>query len=151
MTAHKTYNRQQKAGGIHDCDWSNPEAFLDVFVLTHDHQGFSLTKQGVRGDKGIQSASTLCSQDIDIEFFTDIQLTDGFSHPALRNRHLEDGILTVQLDVIQYMVGTVPDGRPPGKLFFRLDYLIGTVSQEELLLHIGCGAGHYHSCPQFLQ
>ena len=61
LPAHKTQNRQQKTGGIHDCDRSNPEAFLDVFVLTHDHEGFSLAKQGVRGDKGIQSASTLCS------------------------------------------------------------------------------------------
>ena len=61
LTAHKTHNRQHKASDIHDCDWSNPEAFLDILVFPHDHEGFSLTKQGVRGDKGIQSASTLCS------------------------------------------------------------------------------------------
>ena len=61
LTAHKTHNRQHKTGCIHDCDWSNPEAFLDILILTHDHEGFSLAKQGVRGDKGIQSASTLCS------------------------------------------------------------------------------------------
>ena len=54
---HKQYDIQS----IHDCDRSNPEALLNILILTHDHQGFSLTKQGVRGDKGIQSASTLCS------------------------------------------------------------------------------------------
>ena len=59
LPTHKTQNRQQKAGGIHDCDWSNPEAFLDIPVFPHDHERFSLTKQGVRGDKGIQLASTL--------------------------------------------------------------------------------------------
>ena len=37
LPAHKSHNRQHKAGGMHDCDWSNPEAFLDVLVLTHDH------------------------------------------------------------------------------------------------------------------
>ena len=53
--------KQYDIQSIHDCDWSNQEAFLDVFVLTHDHEGFSLAKQGVRGDKGIQFASALCS------------------------------------------------------------------------------------------
>ena len=61
LPTHKTQYRQDNVYRIHDLDRSNPEAFLDVLVLTHDHQGFSLAKQGVRGDKGIQSASTLCS------------------------------------------------------------------------------------------
>ena len=61
LPAHKTHNRQHKASGMHDCDWSNPEALLDILILTHDHQRLSLAKQGVRGDKGIQFASTLCS------------------------------------------------------------------------------------------
>ena len=54
---HKQYNIQS----IHDCDWSNPEALLDVLESSHHHQGFPLTKQGVRGDQGIQFASALCS------------------------------------------------------------------------------------------
>ena len=29
--------KQYDIQSIHDCDWSNPEAFLDVLVLTHDH------------------------------------------------------------------------------------------------------------------
>ena len=53
--------KQYDIQSIHDCDWSNPEAFLDILILTHDHQSLSLAKQRVRGDKGIQSASTLCS------------------------------------------------------------------------------------------
>ena len=53
--------KQYDIQSIHDCDWSNPEALLNILILTHDHQGFSLAQQGVRGDKGIQSASTLCS------------------------------------------------------------------------------------------
>ena len=61
LPTQKTQNRQQKTGGIHDCDWSNPEAFLDILILTHDHQRLSLAKQSVRGDKGIQPAPTLCS------------------------------------------------------------------------------------------
>ena len=61
LPTHKTQNCQQKAGGIHDCDWSNPEALLDILILTHDHQRLSLAKQSVRGDKGIQFASALCA------------------------------------------------------------------------------------------
>ena len=61
LPAHKGYDRQHKANSIHDCDWSNPEAFLDILEPSHHHQRFPLTEQGVRGDKGIQFASTLCS------------------------------------------------------------------------------------------
>ena len=61
LATQKTQYSQYNIYHIHDCDWSNPEAFLDVFVPTHDHQGFSLAQQGIRGDKGIQSASALCS------------------------------------------------------------------------------------------
>ena len=61
LPAHKAHNRQHKASGLHDCDWSNPEALLDIPVFPHDHEGLPLTKQGVRGNKGIQLASALCS------------------------------------------------------------------------------------------
>ena len=61
LTAHKTQHRQDNVYRIHDLDRSNPEAFLDILESSHHHQGFSLAKQGVWGDKGIQSASTLCS------------------------------------------------------------------------------------------
>ena len=61
LATQKTQYRQDNVYHIHDLDRSNPEAFLDIPVFSHDHEGFSLTKQGVRGDKGIQSASTLCS------------------------------------------------------------------------------------------
>ena len=53
--------KQYDIQSIHECDWSNPEALLNILILTHDHQRLSLAKQGVRGDKGIQSASALCS------------------------------------------------------------------------------------------
>ena len=61
LPTHKTQYRQDNVYRIHDCDRSNPEALLNILILTHDHEGFSLTKQGVRGDKGIQFASALCS------------------------------------------------------------------------------------------
>ena len=53
--------KQYDIHSIHDCDRSNPEALLDIPVFPHDHEGFSLAKQGVRCDKGIQFASTFCS------------------------------------------------------------------------------------------
>ena len=37
LTTGKTEYKQDDIQSIHDCDWSNPEAFLDVLVLTHDH------------------------------------------------------------------------------------------------------------------
>ena len=61
LATEKTQYSQYNIYHIHDCDWSNPEAFLDILESSHHHQGLSFTKQGVRGDKGIQSASTLCS------------------------------------------------------------------------------------------
>ena len=61
LATQKTQYRQNNVYHIHDLDRSNPEALLDILILTHDHQRLSLTKQGVRGDEGIQSASTLCS------------------------------------------------------------------------------------------
>ena len=53
--------KQYDIQSIHDCDWSNPEALLDILEPSHHHQRFFLTKQGVRSDKGIQLASTLHS------------------------------------------------------------------------------------------
>ena len=44
LASDKAEHKQYDIQSIHDCDWSNPEAFLDVFVLTHDHQGFSLAQ-----------------------------------------------------------------------------------------------------------
>ena len=37
LPTHKTQYRQDNVYRIHDLDRSNPEAFLDVLVLTHDH------------------------------------------------------------------------------------------------------------------
>ena len=53
--------KQYDIQSIHDLDLSNPEALLDIPIFPHDHEGFFLTKQSVRGDKGIQFASALCS------------------------------------------------------------------------------------------
>ena len=61
LATQKTQYRQDNVYHIHDCDWSNPEAFLDILKPSHHHQGLSFTKQGVWGDKGIQLASTLHS------------------------------------------------------------------------------------------
>ena len=61
LPTHKAQYRQYDISYIHDLDRSNPEAFLDILIFPHDHEGLSLTKQGVRGDKGIQLASTLHS------------------------------------------------------------------------------------------
>ena len=120
----------------------NPEAFLDILESSHHHQGFALAQQGVRSDEGIQLASTLCSKNIDIELFTDIQLPYSLSHPTLGDRHFKDRVLTVQLNVVQHVIGAVPDGCSSCQLLFRVNYFVRTVPQEELLLHIRCGAGH---------
>ena len=61
LATDKTEYKQYDIQSIHDCDWSNPEALLNILIFTHDHQGFSLAQQGIRGDEGIQLASTLCS------------------------------------------------------------------------------------------
>ena len=130
---------------------SNPEAFLDILKSAHYHQRFPFAQKGVRGDNGIQFASAFCTQNIDVELFTNIQLSYGLTYPALGDRYFKDSVLAVKLNVIQHMIGAVPDGCPSCQLLFRVYHFIRTVAEQELFLHIRSGTGHYQLGAQFLQ
>ena len=127
------------------------EALLNVFISAQDHQGHAAGQQGTGGNGEIQVTFLPDTHNAHIVFFSDIDLDDGFASPILRHGDLINAIFSVQLHIVEKMVRTVADGSPVGKLLFRIDDLIGTVSQQKLLLHIGGCPGDYHPGAQFLE
>ena len=71
--------------------------------------------------------------------------------PAFRHSDLDDGVLLVQLYVIEDVVGGVPDGRPLRQLLFRVCHRVRAVAQQKFCLHIPLGAGHHIFRPQLLE
>ena len=65
-----------------------------------------------------------------------IQFTNTFADPPGRNFYFKNGVLLVDLYVVENMVGSVSDRCPFCHLFFRVDYLVGTVAKQKLCLHI---------------
>ena len=71
----------------------------------------------------------------------DVQLTNAFPNPRLRHLHFKDGVLLVDLYVVENMVGSESDRRPFCHLLFRVDHVICAVAEQKLRLHIAFGAG----------
>lgn len=58
----------------------------------------------------------LKSHNIDIVFVSDVKLTDGLTHPALRDRYFKNRMTFIQLYIVQNMICAVADCRPCSKL-----------------------------------
>ena len=71
--------------------------------------------------------------------------------PAVRDGDLDNGVLLVQLYVIEDVVGGVPDGRPLRQLLFRVCHRVRAVAQQKFCLHVTLGAGHHIFRPQLLE
>ena len=80
-----------------------------------------------------------------------IQFTNTFADPPGRNFYFKNGVLLVDLYVVENMVGSVSDRCPFCHLFFRVDYLVGTVAKQKLCLHITLGTRHHALRPQLFQ
>lgn len=89
------------------------------------------------------------AEDVDTVFSADVQFADAAALPILRHGNLDNGVLLVQLNVAENMVGGIADGRPLRQLFFRVRHRVRTVSQQKLCLHVPLRAGYHIVCPQF--
>ena len=93
----------------------------------------------------------LDAKNVDSKLSADIQFANAFPDPAFRYFHLKNGVLLVDLYVVENMVGSVSDRCPFCHLLFRVDYMVCTVAKQKLCLHITLGTRHHALCPQLLQ
>ena len=83
------------------------------------HQQCAVTGQNrVRVNVDVGNPVALDAQNVDAVFLADIDVANGLSDPRGRHRYFQNGVVVVQLDIIQHMVGPVADGRPLGQLLF---------------------------------
>ena len=93
----------------------------------------------------------LDAKNVDSKLSADIQFANAFPDPAFRYFHLKNGVLLVDLYVVEDMVGSVSDRCPFCHLFFRVDYMVCTVAKQKLCLHITLGTRYHALCTQLLQ
>ena len=93
----------------------------------------------------------LDAKNVDSKLSADIQFANAFPDPAFWYFHLNNGVLLVELYVVEDMVGSVSDRCPFCHLFFRVDYMVCTVAKQKLCLHITLGTRYHALCPQLLQ
>ena len=106
------------------------EALLERLVLADHEDRDVVGEDDVRGDRDVGLAVGLHAEDVDAVELTDIELANAFPEPVPRDRYFEDGVLFIDLDVVEDVVGGVADGGPLGDLLLRVDDLVGTVPQE---------------------
>ena len=80
-----------------------------------------------------------------------IQFANTFADPPGRNFYFKNGVLLVDLYVVENMVGSESDRRPFCHLLFRVDHVICAVAEQKLRLHIAFGAGYHAFCAQLFQ
>ena len=66
------------------------------------------------------------THNVNIEFFTNIQLSNRMVRPIFGNGDLKHGMIFIQFYVIENVIRTVTDCCPLCELFFRVDYFGGT-------------------------
>ena len=114
------------------------------FVFSQHQQSQTSVQYGFRRDVHIGFAVPFYAEDVDTVFSADVQLADAAALPILRHGNLDNGVLLVQLNVAENMVGGIADGRPLRQLLFRVRHRVRAVSQQKL-----CPAprGILHSLP----
>ena len=93
----------------------------------------------------------LHAEDIDAVFPADIQLANAVALPAFRHGDLDDGVVFIQLYVVEDVVGGIANGCPFCQLLFRVSHCVRAVTQQEFRLHIPLGPGHHIFCAQLLE
>ena len=125
--------------------------FRDGGDAAQHQQRQAAVQHGFRRDGHIGFVVSLHAEDIDAILSADVQLTDAVPLPAVRDGDLDNGVLLVQLYVIEDVVGGVPDGRPLRQLLFRVCHRVRAVAQQKFCLYIPFGAGHHIFRPQLLE
>ena len=74
------------------------------------------------------------SEDVDAVFTAEIQLQEALILPAFRNGELVDGIILIELRVIQNLIGGAADCGPGRELLGRINDFVGAVVKQEALL-----------------
>ena len=74
------------------------------------------------------------SEDVDAVLAAKVQLQKALILPAFRNGELVDGIILIELRVIQYFIGGAADRGPGRELLGRINNLVGAVVKKEALL-----------------
>ena len=93
----------------------------------------------------------LDTKNVDSKLSADIQLSNAFADPFLRNFYFKNSVLIVNLYIIENMIGCIADCCPFCHLFFSVDHMVGTVAKQKLRLHITFGTRHHTFCAQLLQ
>ena len=131
--------------------FSEPETLLDRCVFSQNQHTFIPAQLRIRRDVHIELSVFFQRKNIDVILFSDINLADRAIHPFRRNGHFHDGVVVLQLDIIQNVFGAVSDRRSLCQLLFRVDHFIRTVAQQELGLYIPLCTRDHKLCSQLLE
>ena len=91
--------------------FSQMEVLLEFLVFPQHQQCHISVQHCFRRDVHVRFAVSLHAEDIDAVFPADVQLADAVPTPVLRHGDLDDGVLLVQLNVAEDMVGGVAERR----------------------------------------
>ena len=124
---------------------------LDVIVAANEEDGHGRLEAGGGGDARVDVAVPLHGHDVHVPGAAHVQLAHGATGPRAGHGDLVDGVVPVELEVVEDAVRAVADGGPDGELLLRVDHLIRAVPQEEFRVDAPGGAGHDELRPEFFQ
>lgn len=90
---------------------------LKFFIFTENKQCGTRPEYGIWRNCHINFVVFPDGNNIDSEFFPDIQLTDCFGNPVFRNFHFKNCMCLIHLNIIAYVIGSIPDSSPLCNLF----------------------------------
>ena len=86
---------------------------MQGFILTHCQNRNVIGQYRIRRNRYICFSGALNTEDIDAELPADIDLSNTFSDPRPRHLHFKDGVLFVNLYVVENVVGSESDEVTP--------------------------------------
>ena len=92
--------------------FSEPETLLDRCVFSQNQHTFIPAQLRIRRDAHIELSVFFQRKNVDVILFSDIDLTDRTIHPFRRNGNFHDGVVVLQLNIIENVFGAVSDRCP---------------------------------------
>ena len=80
-----------------------------------------------------------------------IQFTNAFANPLVWNFYFKNGVLPVDLHVVENMIGSISNCCPFCYLLFRVDHMVGSVAKQKLCMYIPLCTRHYTLRAKLLQ
>ena len=124
---------------------------MKFFIFTENKQCGTRLEYGIWRNCHINFVVFPDGNNIDSEFFPDIQLTDCFGNPVFRNFHFKNCMCLIHLNIIAYVIGSIPDSSPLCNLFFRINNFVCTVSQKKFFLYIPFCTLYNRFCTEFFE